>query len=120
MTFGGTSAGDTFTLSARLTQGPESDGLGLGTDYVQIVLGGQTFTLAASGFTLQGGTWSFSGPGPVTSGTFTKVGTHVDMSSVTGSGTNLAYPGTPAPVQIRIGDDTGFVNVPMRGSLIYP
>jgi hypothetical protein len=121
MTILGTGGGDGFTLSGRLTQGAESDGLGLGTDYVEIVLGGQTFTLPVSGFTFQGGTtWSFSGTGPVTSGTFTKNGNSVDMSSVTGSGTNVAYPGGPTTIQLRIGDDTGSVNVPMRGTLLYP
>jgi hypothetical protein len=117
ITLGGTGGDNTFTLSARLTEGPDSDGLGLGSDYVEIALGGETFTLPASGFTHQGGgTWTFSGPGPLTSATFTKSGDHVDLS-VAGSSAELL---ASATVLIRIGDDTGTASVAMRGTLVFP
>jgi parallel beta-helix repeat protein len=126
MTF--TSTGfDTLTVSARLTPGAGTDGLGLGTDVVVLTVGSEVLELAASGFNCNGTTTltcSYNdGNGPVLSATFTKNGSApgatVDLS-VTAEASSLGAPVNPMAVEMRIGDDVGSFNATMRGTLVFP
>jgi hypothetical protein len=112
--------GDTLSLSARLSPGDGSDGLGVGTDYVQVGIGTLFFTIPVTALAPQGAdAWSVSGTPPVASGTLTRAGGAVDVV-LTATGLNLTLADGPQAVQLRIGDDSGVATVPMRGSLVYP
>jgi hypothetical protein len=126
MTFTGT-GNDSLTVSARLAPGAESDGLGLGTDVVVLTIGSQVLELAAAGFNCSGNptlTCSYNdGAGPVQSASFTRngsgVGATVDLS-VTAAAATLGTPTNPMAVQVRVGDDVGSFNAPVRGTLVFP
>ncbi len=113
--------GDGFSLTARLSPGEDSDGLGLGTDYVEVGLGALLFTLPAAGFTRYTETsWTYGGSGASASGSFVaQPDGSVDISLTAGD-LNLAFVEGPIAVQFRVGDDAGSATVPVRGSLVYP
>lgn len=126
MTFTGTGS-DSLAVSARLTPGAGSDGLGLGADVVVLTIGSQVLELAASSFNCSGSptlTCSYNdGAGPVQSASFTRNGNGVAATvdlSVTAAASSLAIPSSPMSVQVRVGDDVGAFNAAVRGTLVFP
>ena len=111
---------DTFTLSVKLTPGLGNDGVQVGSEYAEVSFGSFLYSMPVTGFESQGGNvWSLTGGGS-SSGTFTKnVDGSVDIT-LQANGLNLAYSDSPISIGARIGDDFGFPQVGLRGTLVFP
>jgi parallel beta-helix repeat protein len=121
LTFNTGQGNDGFTLSANLAPGTGSDGIEPGINYAEVSFGSFQFTLAAAGFQQQpDGSWNYTSPGQLSSGTFVKQGNGSVDITVQASGLNLSYSDSPITIQVRIGDDFGSSTVALRGTLQYP
>ena len=124
ITFNSGLANDGFSLAMKLTPGAGSDGIGVGSEYVEITFGAIVFAMPVSGFQPSGANqWTYRGSpnGQIATGTFVKNGDGSVNLSVTASGLTMAYADAPISLGVRIGDDFG-VNpgVSLRGSLSFP
>jgi len=121
MTFNTGQGNDAFTLSVNLAPGAGSDGIEPGINYAEVSFGSFQYSLPVSGFQQQpGGSWSYTGAGQLSSGTFVKQGDGSVNITVQASGLNLSYSDSPITIQARIGDDFGSSTVALRGTLVYP
>ena len=124
ITFNSGLANDGFSLAMKLAPGAGSDGIGVGSEYVEITFGAIVFSMPVSGFQPSGANqWTYTGSptGQIATGTFAKNGDGSVNLSVTASGLTMAYADAPISLGVRIGDDFG-VNpgVSLRGSLSFP
>jgi hypothetical protein len=113
-------SGDSFELTVTLTPGAASDGIEIGQDYAELILGGHEMFMPVVGFKKAKGKWSYIGLGPVTSGTFQALSDGSVKMTLKGSGAGLSPKDTPLSIGVRLGDDHGLRTVYVTGTLTYP
>lgn len=116
---------DGFTLNGTLAPGVGSDGLGIGSDYVEVKIGVIVYPLLITGFQETGpNQWSYAAPvgsGQQATGTFLKNANGSVQFSIQVSGLTLSYMNPPISIGMTIGDDVGTApNISMGGVLSYP
>lgn len=108
-------------LTANLKPGEESDGIGVGSDFVQVTFGGFHFFVPAAGFQQVGSRWVYSGNGTVSAAILAP---QTDGSvTVTLQADGLALQttlSTSTSIGVQIGDDFASTPITFRGMLQYP
>jgi hypothetical protein len=114
-----TTNGENIALTANLNLGSGSDGVQLGTEYLEVNVGGVFFFLPSAGAQGGGSQW-----------TYTNAGGASATVTVQGGSVNLVLQASGLPVEtllssttsvaLRVGDDFGATAVPLQGTLQYP
>lgn len=115
------STGQGFTLAANLRPGTGSDGIEVGTDFVQISFGGYQYLLPVANFIQSGSTWVYNGGGNVSAASLEKLSDGSVNVTLQVSGLVLtATISTSTGISVQIGDDFASAVLNFRGVLQYP
>jgi parallel beta-helix repeat protein len=113
--------GASLALSANFRAGATSDGIELGTEYVEVGFGGYQFFLAAADFQQVGAKWVYGGAGVVSQATLEELPDKSISVTLQASGLVIETQiSTNTPIEVKIGDDFGSTAVPLRGVLQFP
>lgn len=112
-------SGTGITMAAKLQPGAKSDGIELGSEYVEVGFGGFQLFLPAAGFQKSGTQWTYAGGG--VSGTFTELpDKSIDIALQANGFAAETTISTVLSISMSIGDDFSAATVPLQGSLQYP
>jgi parallel beta-helix repeat protein len=113
----GAGAAAELALSGRLTAGPESDGMRLGLDRAEVVVGDLAIPLWPAGFRAQGDRWTFvAGTGAVHA-TLARLDDGSVRFGLHASGLAIEAVRFPTTATVRIGDDYASIPVLLQGVL---
>jgi len=114
-------SGQSFTLAANLRPDTNSDGMEVGTEFVQVSFGGYQYLLPIANFTQSGSTWVYNGGGGVSAATLAKLGDGSVNVTLEVNGLALeAKISTSTSTTVQIGDDFASSPISFRGMLQYP
>lgn len=113
-------SGEDLTVTAMLAPGAEGDGVELGTEYIEVSVGGFQFFLPSASAQGGGTQWTYGNPGTVSATATRLANGAIEVALQANALAVETTISTTTGIAVRLGDDFGATMIPLRGLLQYP